>query len=102
MMRKLQIAIIAGLVAFVFAITPTLAADKVIVASKIDTEGALLGNMIVVVLEANGIATENRSPFLHTLDQLAEQVIPHLNSSLTNATSTFFCSAERSSRSFLG
>jgi osmoprotectant transport system substrate-binding protein len=35
----------------------------VVVASKIDTEGALLGNMIVVALEANGIATENRTEF---------------------------------------
>ena len=30
------------------------------VASKIDTEGSLLGNMIVLVLEAKGIKTENR------------------------------------------
>jgi len=30
------------------------------VASKIDTEGALLGNIIVQVLEANGIKTENK------------------------------------------
>jgi osmoprotectant transport system substrate-binding protein len=41
----------------------TLAADKVVVASKIDTEGALLGNMIILVLEKNGIATENRTEF---------------------------------------
>lgn len=39
------------------------AADKVVVASKIDTEGALLGNMIILVLEKNGIATENRTEF---------------------------------------
>jgi osmoprotectant transport system substrate-binding protein len=31
------------------------------VGSKIDTEGKLLGNMIVLVLEANGIKTENKS-----------------------------------------
>ena len=30
------------------------------VASKIDTEGSLLGNLIVQVLEANGIKTENK------------------------------------------
>jgi osmoprotectant transport system substrate-binding protein len=41
----------------------TLAADKVVVASKIDTEGALLGNMIILVLEKNGITTENRTEF---------------------------------------
>jgi osmoprotectant transport system substrate-binding protein len=39
------------------------AADKVVVASKIDTEGALLGNMIILVLENNGISTENRTEF---------------------------------------
>lgn len=39
------------------------AADKVVVASKIDTEGALLGNMIILVLEKNGISTENRTEF---------------------------------------
>jgi osmoprotectant transport system substrate-binding protein len=31
------------------------------VGSKIDTEGKLLGNMIVLALEANGIKTENKS-----------------------------------------
>ena len=30
------------------------------VSSKIDTEGALLGNMMIQVLEANGIKTENK------------------------------------------
>ncbi|MDF1536743.1 MAG: ABC transporter substrate-binding protein [bacterium] len=41
----------------------SLAAGKVVVASKIDTEGALLGNMIILVLESNGIPTENRTEF---------------------------------------
>ena len=36
-------------------------AAPVRVGSKIDTEGKLLGNMIVLVLEANGIRTENRA-----------------------------------------
>ncbi|AIY41623.1 Osmoprotectant ABC transporter binding protein YehZ [Collimonas arenae] len=36
------------------------AADPIRVGSKIDTEGALLGNMIQLVLEANGIKTVNR------------------------------------------
>jgi osmoprotectant transport system substrate-binding protein len=40
-----------------------LSADKVVVASKIDTEGALLGNMIILILEKNGIPTENRTEF---------------------------------------
>jgi osmoprotectant transport system substrate-binding protein len=36
-------------------------ASPVRVGSKIDTEGKLLGNMIVLALEAKGIKTENRS-----------------------------------------
>jgi osmoprotectant transport system substrate-binding protein len=40
---------------------PVLAENKpVVVASKIDTEGALLGNMIVLTLEANGIKTQDK------------------------------------------
>jgi len=37
--------------------------EPVVVASKIDTEGALLGNMIVQVLENAGIPVENRAEF---------------------------------------
>ena len=33
---------------------------KIVVASKIDTEGALLGNMILAVLEARGFAVESK------------------------------------------
>ncbi len=36
------------------------AAGRIVVASKIDAEGALLGNMIVSLLEANGLAVENK------------------------------------------
>lgn len=36
------------------------AAAPVRVASKIDTEGSLLGQLILQVLEANGIKTQNR------------------------------------------
>src|SRR5260370_39001602 len=36
------------------------AAGKIVVASKIDAEGALLGNMIVSLLEANGLAVDNK------------------------------------------
>lgn len=36
------------------------AADTVRVGSKIDTEGSLLGNIIVQVLDANGIKTTNK------------------------------------------
>ena len=41
-------------------------AAAVRVGSKIDTEGKLLGNMIVLVLEANGIRTENRASLGNT------------------------------------
>ncbi|HMG51605.1 MAG TPA: glycine betaine ABC transporter substrate-binding protein, partial [Inquilinus sp.] len=37
-----------------------MAADAVRVGSKIDTEGRLLGSIILQVLDANGIATENK------------------------------------------
>jgi len=36
------------------------AETKIVVASKIDTEGALLGSMIVALLEAHGLAVENK------------------------------------------
>jgi osmoprotectant transport system substrate-binding protein len=36
------------------------AEGKIVVASKIDTEGALLGNMIVALIETHGLAVENK------------------------------------------
>ncbi len=42
------------------AVIPALAADPVRVGSKIDAEGGLLGNMMIHVLEANGIRTVNK------------------------------------------
>ncbi|KEA50472.1 osmoprotectant uptake system substrate-binding protein [Mangrovibacter sp. MFB070] len=39
---------------------PAQAADPVKVGSKIDTEGALLGNIILQVLNAHGVKTENK------------------------------------------
>lgn len=52
----------AGLLALILAggAPPAFAADAVVVASKIDTEGALLGNLILAALSAHGIAVENR------------------------------------------
>jgi osmoprotectant transport system substrate-binding protein len=52
----------AGLLALLLACSPPAAraADAVVVASKIDTEGALLGNLILAALSAHGIAVENR------------------------------------------
>ena len=51
------------MMALALMISSAFGADKVVVASKIDTEGALLGNMIILVLEKAGIATENRTEF---------------------------------------
>lgn len=48
-----------GVAAGVLLLTTSVAA-QVVVSSKIDTEGALLGNMILQVLEANGIAVTDR------------------------------------------
>ncbi len=54
----------AGLFAILLAlctlVPAALAADAVVVASKIDTEGALLGNLIVLALRKDGITVENR------------------------------------------
>src|SRR6516164_8146769 len=36
------------------------AEEKIVVASKIDTEGSLLGSMIVALLEAHGLAVDNK------------------------------------------
>jgi osmoprotectant transport system substrate-binding protein len=52
-------ALIVAFVALAFAGT-AMAAGAVVVASKIDTEGALLGNMIAEVIAAHGIAVERR------------------------------------------
>jgi len=44
----------------VAAAPPCAAADAVVITSKIDTEGALLGNMMVLLLRGHGIAVDNR------------------------------------------
>jgi osmoprotectant transport system substrate-binding protein len=51
---------LAGLMLGLAAMSTAAAADKVVVGSKIDTEGALLGNIIVAVLEHAGIPVENK------------------------------------------
>lgn len=53
----MKLAAVASL--FAFAAGAAHAAD-VVVSSKIDTEGTVLGNIMVIVLEANGIKTEDR------------------------------------------
>ncbi len=49
---------IAALSLCLLALSPAMA--DVVVSSKIDTEGSVLGNMILLTLEANGIKTQDR------------------------------------------
>lgn len=56
--------LLAGTMAVCSVFAQTAAAVRV--GSKIDTEGKLLGNMIVLALEANGIKTENRASLGNT------------------------------------
>ncbi len=67
MTRKARNAPLAALVtgvafaaALMLGASGAAAQDKVKVGSKIDSEGALLGNMIVLVLENLGVPVENR------------------------------------------
>ncbi len=57
---KLFHAISAVALLLLFAGNPVFAQSAVRVGSKIDTEGALLGHLILQALEANGVKTENR------------------------------------------
>jgi osmoprotectant transport system substrate-binding protein len=62
-MRRLPPRLSGLLVGAVLALLPatvSAAEGRIVVASKIDTEGALLGNMIVSLLEARGLAVENK------------------------------------------
>ena len=54
------IGLVFGVVVALFSASAAAAEGKVVVASKIDTEGALLGNMIVALLEAHGLAVESK------------------------------------------
>src|SRR5271165_6968144 len=49
-----------GAVMALLAAAAGAAEDRIVVASKIDTEGALLGSMIVSLLQAHGFAVENK------------------------------------------
>ncbi len=53
-------AVAIGLIVGVVAAAAVPDERQVVVASKIDTEGALLGNMILAVLRADGLPVENR------------------------------------------
>jgi osmoprotectant transport system substrate-binding protein len=57
--KFLAAAMLAALAIVVAAASPQ-AAGAIVVASKIDTEGALLGNLVAAVLEARGLAVERR------------------------------------------
>ncbi len=52
--------VVAGLCLLLCALPAAASPQPVVVASKIDTEGALLGNMILDVLQAHGIPVRNR------------------------------------------
>jgi osmoprotectant transport system substrate-binding protein len=52
--------VVVAALALAVAMPVAFAQDKVVVASKIDTEGALLGNIILQVLEKGGIPVENK------------------------------------------
>ena len=52
--------VIAAVLALSVSTSTALAQDAVRVGSKLDAEGGLLGSMIIQMLEANGIKTENK------------------------------------------
>lgn len=62
-MRGLRAGLLMFIAGLLLASGAAATGEKVVVGSKIDTEGALLGNMIIAVLEAHGIPTENRTEF---------------------------------------
>jgi osmoprotectant transport system substrate-binding protein len=56
----LRAALLACAAAGVLAAAPARAADAIVVSSKIDTEGALLGNLISQVLKAHGLTVSDK------------------------------------------
>jgi osmoprotectant transport system substrate-binding protein len=58
-MRRAALSIAFAALALVSSVS-RVAADDIVVASKIDTEGALLGNLIAVALEAHGFTVRNK------------------------------------------
>ena len=52
--------LLLGMVVALLPAAAGAAEGRIVVASKIDTEGALLGNMIVALLEAHGLTVENK------------------------------------------
>jgi len=58
-MKRILRLLLSALIALLPAVVSA-AEGRIVVASKIDTEGALLGNMIVSLLEGHGLAIENK------------------------------------------
>lgn len=58
--RGVMLGVIIGLLLALLPVAAGAEQGRVVVASKIDTEGALLGNMIISVLEANGLLIANK------------------------------------------
>jgi osmoprotectant transport system substrate-binding protein len=58
-MKRVLWSLLGAIVAFLPSLVGA-AEGRIVVASKIDTEGALLGNMIVSLLEARGLAVDNK------------------------------------------
>ena len=59
-MRSKVLGLLFGAVAALLPAVVGAAEGRIVVASKIDTEGALLGNMILSLLAAHGLAVENK------------------------------------------
>jgi osmoprotectant transport system substrate-binding protein len=57
---KIFLSAVAGFAVACVLSTAASAADTIVVGSKIDTEGALLGNMIAAILEKHGLAVESK------------------------------------------
>src|SRR5271165_4278600 len=77
-MTALAAGIVAAVLMLLLGALPAAAASPVVVvASKIDTEGALLGNMILSVLSAHGISVRKelaRQAHLATMSDFARYV----------------------------
>src|SRR5271166_2407438 len=60
MLLSRPVGFLLGAVVALLPVVVSAAEGRIVVASKIDTEGALLGNMIMSVLEAHGLAVDNK------------------------------------------
>ena len=60
MLLSRPVGFLLGAVVALLPVVVSAAEGRIVVASKIDTEGAILGNMIVSLLEARGLAVDNK------------------------------------------